>query len=153
YGTAAWDIWGEPFDQQELVITRDDKESRRKGRVTVDDIELAHFLYLVLNNQNLRRVIDMVTSKVVLILGRFTEERKAVLDALRNELRARNLSPVIFDFESSDKQDFTDTVTLLARMARFVVADLTDPRSIQQELTLIAPQVMVAIRPIILAGQ
>jgi hypothetical protein len=31
-------------------------------------------------------VIDTITSKAVLILGRFTDERKAVLDALREEL-------------------------------------------------------------------
>ena len=33
--------------------------------------------------------IDTITSKVVLILGRFTEERKKVLDALGDELRKR----------------------------------------------------------------
>jgi hypothetical protein len=45
---------------------------------------------LLLHNQKVRDVIDTITSKVVLILGRFTDERKAVLDALREELRKRN---------------------------------------------------------------
>src|SRR5262249_5703908 len=93
-----------------------------------------------------------ITSKVVLLLGRFSTERKAVLDRLRAELRARNLSPILFDFDPSPNLDVSDTITLLARMARFVIADLTDPQSVQQELSLIAPQVMVPIRPIILAG-
>ena len=35
-------------------------------------------------------MIDTITSKVVLILGRFTAERKAVLDALREELSKRH---------------------------------------------------------------
>jgi hypothetical protein len=33
--------------------------------------------YLMLNNQKVRDVIDTITSKVVLILWRFTDERKA----------------------------------------------------------------------------
>ena len=41
----------------------------------------------MLHNQKIRDVIDTITSKAVLILGRFTPERKAVLDALREELR------------------------------------------------------------------
>ena len=36
----------------------------------------------MLHNQKIRDVIDTITSKAVLILGRFTDERKAVLDAL-----------------------------------------------------------------------
>lgn len=148
HGINVWGPVGLPRAQNELVIT-----PIGQPQVTVDDLEVAQFMYLMLSNEKVRKVIDTVTSKVVLILGRFTDERKAVLDALRTELRVRNLSPVLFDFEPSANQDITDTVTLLARMARFVIADITDPRGVQQELTLIAPAVMVAIRPIILAGQ
>ncbi len=38
-------------------------------------------------------------------------------------------------------------------MARYVLADLTDPKSIPQEIQAIAPDVAVPIQPIILAGQ
>jgi uncharacterized protein YjbI with pentapeptide repeats len=149
YGISVWDPVGQPRAQRDLVISHWASEAV----VTVDDLEVAQFMYLMLNNEKLRNVIDTITSKVVLILGRFTDERKEVLDALRDELRTRNLAPVLFDFDPSENQDFTDTVTLLARMARYVIADLTDPRSVQQELSLIAPHVVVAIKPIILAGQ
>jgi len=44
--------------------------------ITVDNIEVAQFIYLMLYNQKIRDVIDTITSKVVLILGRFTPERK-----------------------------------------------------------------------------
>jgi uncharacterized protein YjbI with pentapeptide repeats len=148
YGVSVWNLHGTPLEQHDLVITR-----HNEPVLTADDLEVAQFLYLLLNNEKLRSVIDTITSKVVLILGRFADERKAVLDALRNALRHRNFSPVLFDFDPSANQDITDSVTLLARMARFVVADLTDPQSVQQELTLIAPEVMVAIQPIIAAGQ
>jgi uncharacterized protein YjbI with pentapeptide repeats len=50
---------------------------------TVDNIEVAQFVYLLLNNPKIRDVIDTIGKKAVLILGRFTPERKAVLDALR----------------------------------------------------------------------
>ena len=42
---------------------------------------------------------------------------------------------------------------MLAGMTRFIVADLPDPRSVQQELTLITPLVLVAIYSIIHTGQ
>lgn len=148
HGVSVWGTIGEPERQNDLVIT-----TSTEPTITVDDIEVGQFVYLILNNKKVRNVLQTITSKVVLLLGRFTECRKAVLDRLRDELRRRNLSPVLFDFDPSSNLDISDTVTLLARMARFVIADLTDPRSVQQELTLIAPQVMVPIQPIILAGQ
>jgi hypothetical protein len=64
-----------------LVITPDEPA------ITVDNIEVAQFVYLMLNNQKVRDVINSITSKAVLILGRFTQERKPVLEALREELR------------------------------------------------------------------
>ena len=103
----------------------------------------------MISNAEIRDVLDTVTRKVVLLLGRFTEARKAVLDSLRDALRERDLVPVLFDFENPQDRDITETVTLLARMARFVVADLTDPASIPQELFAIAPHVEVPVRLII----
>jgi hypothetical protein len=77
YGVSAWGLKLHGTKQQNLVITVPGDPT-----VTVDNIEVAQFIYLMLNNQKVRDVIDTITSKVVLILGRFTDERKAVLDAL-----------------------------------------------------------------------
>ena len=104
-----------------------------------DNIEVAQFVYLLLHNEKIRDVIDTIGKKAVLILGRFTAERKAVLDALREELRKRDYLPILFDFDVPATRDITETVSLLARMARFVVADITDARSIPQELSVIVP--------------
>jgi hypothetical protein len=132
-----------------LIITREDEPE-----ITVDDIEVAQFVYLMLNNQRIRRIIDTITSKVVLILGRFTDERKTVLDALRDELRKRNYLPILFDFEKSASLSTDETITLLARMARFVIADISDAKSVLQELRAIVPELpSVPVQPVIIASQ
>jgi len=147
YGVSAWGLKLERTKQQNLIFTR-----KNEPTITVDDIEVAQFIYLMLNNQKVRNVIDTITSKAVLILGRFTDERKAVLDALREELRKRNYLPILFDFESPAARNLTETITLLARMARFIIADLTDPSSIPQELQAIIPSVRVPVQPVLLEG-
>jgi uncharacterized protein YjbI with pentapeptide repeats len=106
HGISAWGLKLKFAKQQNLVITRTDEPE-----ITVDNIEVAQFLYLMLNNQKVREVIDTITSKVVLILGRFTDERKAVLDALREELRKRNYLPILFDFSVPATRDITETVS------------------------------------------
>ena len=90
----------------------------------------------------------------MLILGRFTDERKAVLEALRDELRKRNYLPIIFDFEKSASRTTDETITLLARMARFVIADISDAKSVLQELRGIVPNLSsVPVQPVIIASQ
>ena len=144
FGVSAWGLKLERAKQQNLVIT-----PKNEPEITVDNIEVAQFIYLLLNNQKIRDVIDTVTSKAVLILGRFTDERKAVLDALRDELRKRDYLPILFDFAVPATRDITETVSLLARMARFIIADLTDPSSIPKELEAIVPNLAVPVQPLL----
>jgi hypothetical protein len=148
FGISVWDVDLEGATQANLLIT-----PFQKSAIQVDNLEVAQFIYLLLNNEKVRHVIDTITSKVVLILGRFTSERKAVLDAIRNELRKRDYVPILFDFEKPENKDLTGTVTTLASMARFVIADLTDPSSLPHELATIAPNTIVPIQAILLAGQ
>jgi hypothetical protein len=115
--------------QADLIVTPEDQPS-----ITVDGLEVAQFIYLLLNNQRIRQVIDTIGKKAVLILGRFTPERKAVLDTIRQWLREHDYLPILFDFDVPSERDVTETITLLARMARLIIADLTAPSSIPKEL-------------------
>ena len=136
YGVAAWDLKLAEAKQLDLVIT---PSWENGASIEVDDIEVAQFIYLLMSQQRLQSVIDTITSKAVLILGRFTPERKAVLVALRDALRGRQLVPIIFDFEKPASRDLTETIRLLALMCRFVVADLTSPKSVPHELMALVP--------------
>jgi hypothetical protein len=90
----------------------------------------------------------------VLTLGRFTPDRIVVLDAIRDELRKRDYLPVLFDFEKPSSQTTVETISTLAHMARFVIADLTDAKSVLQELQAIVPlSPSVVVQPLLLASQ
>lgn len=147
YGVSAWDVRLAGATQSNLIITPDNMPL-----IQVDNLEVAQFIYLLLNNERIRHVIDTITSKVVLILGRFTDERKRVLDAIRVELRRRNYLPVLFDFPKPDSKNLTGTVSTLAHLARFIIADLTDPSCIPYELAAIV-EARVPVQTIILEGK
>ncbi len=148
YGVSAWNLTLNEVEQQNLVIT-----PKRESAVTLDDLRLAQFVYLLLNNQSLRQVIDTITSKAVLILGRFSDERKDVLDAIRDELRRIHIVPMLFDFDKPASKDVTGTVETLARMARFIIVDLTDPSSVPHELATLVPFLRTTpVLPLRLAG-
>jgi uncharacterized protein YjbI with pentapeptide repeats len=163
HGISVWDVSVKNTNQSNLIITNlggtnlddidfDDPNSN-ESEITVDNLKIAQFIYLLLNNKEISDVITTITSKTVLILGRFTEERKLVLDALREELRKHNLLPIVFDFKSSPKRDLTETISTLAHMSRFIIADLTDAKSIPQELQAIVPHLpSVPVQPILHVG-
>jgi len=149
FGISVWGASTEGAQQTNLTIAAKDEPS-----IQVDNLEVAQFIYLLLNNSKIRHVIDTITSKVVLILGRFTPERKPILDAIRDELRKRNYLPVLFDFDKPSNRDITETVSTLAHMAKFVIADITDAKSIPQELMAIVPSLpSVPVQPLLLASQ
>lgn len=77
---------------------------------------------------------------MVLILGRFTKERKAVLERITDTLRDAGFVPILFDFTLSPERDVTETVQLLANLSCFIIADITEVKSIPQELSHIVQE-------------
>jgi hypothetical protein len=149
YGIAVWNVQLQGANQENLVFTRP-----TESLITVDNLEVAQFIYLLLNNPKIREVIDTISRKAVLILGRFTLERKAVLDALRDALRSQGYLPILFDFDKPASRDITETISTLAHLALFVIADITDAKSIPQELMTIVPNLpSVPVQPLILDSQ
>ena len=148
YGVSAWNLKLDRTKQQNLLITR-----RNEPEITVDNIEVAQFIYLMLHSEKIRDVIDTIGKKGVLLLGRFTDGRIEILERLREELRNRGYLPIIFKFDKPETKNFTETVRLLAGLSHFVIADVTNPKSAPLELQATVPEIMVPFRPIIQEGE
>jgi len=153
YGINIWDINGE-FEEQKDLIINDIRLKNDEPSITVDNIKVAQFIYLILNNAEIRDAINTLTSKSVLILGRFSiRERKAILDALRNKLREYDLLPIVFDFDRPSDKDFTETIKTLASLSYFVIGDITNPKSSPLELQATVPDYQIPFVPIIQEGE
>lgn len=149
YGVSTWDLILENTSMRELSIAKEDQDS-----LIVDDIEIAQFLYLLVTNEKLRKTIDIITSKVILILGRFTDERKSVLDRIKVVLREHGFVPVLFDFDGPKSRNLSETILTIGSLSKFVIADITEPRSIPQELQILLPNlVSLKVQPIIKIGE
>jgi hypothetical protein len=148
YGVSAWGLKLEGAKQQNLVITREDEPE-----ITVDNIEVAQFIYLLLHNEKIRDVVDTIGKKGVLLLGRFTEGRIAILERLREKLRTLGFVPMVFNFDKPETKNFTETVRLMCGLSHFVIADITNPRSTPLELQANVPDVMVPFVPILQKGE
>jgi hypothetical protein len=62
YGASVWNVRLEQATQSNLVIT-----PRGEAAIQVDNLEVAQFIYLLLNNAKVRDVIDTIGKKAVLI--------------------------------------------------------------------------------------
>jgi uncharacterized protein YjbI with pentapeptide repeats len=150
YGIAAWDVKLTSDTRQESLIITPPGQTV----IAVDNIKVAQFIYLLLNNEEIREVIDTITSKAVLILGRFSPETKIILERLREELRTRHYVPIMFDFEKPKSHDTIETIRILAGMSKFIIADLTDAKAVVQEMQAIVPNFpSVPVRFIIIKSQ
>ncbi len=148
YGISAWDVTLEGANQRNLVVTRPNEPE-----ITVDNLEVAQFVYLLLHHEKIRHVIDTVGKKGVLLSGRFSGGRLAVLEHLRDELRKRDFLAMVFNFDKPETRHFTETVRLLAGLSRFVIADITNPRSAPLELQATVPNCMIPFATIIEHGE
>jgi hypothetical protein len=107
--------------------------------IYVDIVEDARLIYSLLNSENIREIAVPLTSKIVLILSNYISERVGVLNALKDELRKCNYIPVLFDLREPATRNIVEKLPIIARMAQFVIADLTNDKSIPEVLQAITP--------------
>ena len=145
FGVSVWNTLLEKAQQKNLRL----KHNTEEHVITVDDIQMAIILHLFSKKGGVREILDTLTRKVVLILGRFTKERLMVIRAIEEKLLKLGYLPIIFDFEKPMQRSFTETTTWLAGLSLFIIADITDAKSIPQELITIIPNYIVPLVPII----
>jgi Pentapeptide repeats (8 copies) len=132
HGVSAWGLKLGGAKQENLIITPEGEPE-----IMVDDLEVAQFIYLLLNREKIRKVVDSVTRRGVLILGRFQGGGLDLLQAIAAWLRRPENGgylPLLFDFPRPESKTYTETVRTLVGLARFVIVDLTGP-SVPQEIT------------------
>jgi uncharacterized protein YjbI with pentapeptide repeats len=149
HGVAVWKTKSDQRTKQANLIVTDYSDPT----VTADSLELAQFIHLLIDTAVFRQVIDSMTGKAVLLLGRFTPPRMKVLSAMADRLRELGDLPIIFNFDKPVDRSITETVRILAGLSKYVMADLTDPGSVGYESHLTVPDLVIPFVPIIEKGQ
>jgi uncharacterized protein YjbI with pentapeptide repeats len=121
--------------------------------IHVNSIEYSFFLYQCMENRHFKTLFESTTDKLVLILGRFSEDAVSGVEALRSAVTRCGLIPVVFDFEKPDAHDLTEVVLSLALLSRFIVVDLSDPKCTPHEIASMAPHINRPVASVIRSGQ
>jgi uncharacterized protein YjbI with pentapeptide repeats len=149
YGISAWDVTVDgQTNQSNLAMNK----YNQPPALWVSDLELAQFLHLMLNHKSIGRVIDAMTARGVLILGRFGGGGIDTLRSIASALRQHEYLPIIFDFERPQNLNYTQTVKTLVGLSRFVIVDLSGP-SVPQELYATVPHFNIPFVPIVERGR
>jgi hypothetical protein len=152
YGISSWDLSvGEQSVQSNLVIEKTYdlySDILAAGRVpqSVDNIELAQFIYYLSNHKKMRDTLNILNGKGVLLLGKFKEGGLERLYQLRDWFSSQNYLPMIFDFDRPASLDYTETIVTLSGLSKMVVADLSGssvPHELHAILTNFAKPVIV----------
>jgi hypothetical protein len=105
-----------------------------------------------IDGMNFGEIMSQLTQRRVLILGRFSRRRLPVLEAIKTHLKSHKNQylPELFTFTKPESRDLVEAIIGYAALSRFVIADLSEPKSVQQELEAIAPRFQsVPIVPLI----
>jgi uncharacterized protein YjbI with pentapeptide repeats len=145
HGAAVWKIQTDEHTTQANLIVTDFNDPT----VTTDSLEIAQLIHLLINAAAIRDVINSMTGRAVLLLGRFTPERMEVLSGIAGRLRELGDLPIIFNFDKPVDRSVSETIRILAGLSKFIVADLTDPKSSPYEAHLTIPDMAVPVLPII----
>jgi hypothetical protein len=157
FGAGLWQLVGAPGDTARMRICQSLQEPPPPDspELLADSLDSAQFMYLLLDNPRIAGAFDALGRRIVLILGRFADGNLDVLLAMKQRLMAgKHFLPIVFDFAGPVTRSLTEAVAGFAHLAYFVVADLSDAKSLPQELSAIVPFLpSVPVVPLLREGQ
>lgn len=129
HGISLWETDLADAEQRDLDIM-----PPQQPILSVDSLPTAQLVGLLLDHERSRADVFSVTLNTVLIIGRFTAERQAVLAAVKAALRRGGYAPLVLDFHRPGSGDKAEIVKSLGRISRFVIADLSEDLRIAETL-------------------
>ena len=149
YGAAIWNLEGKIKQESDLRIF----VPSLSNTITVDGLETSQFFSMIIENAKISKMMEVANSKVILILGRFKEDRKIILLKIKELLLAKDYIPILFDFDGPDSKTTGETIRTLANLSNFIIADITEATSVLQELqSFVESYPYTPVVPILLAG-
>lgn len=115
------------------AVATHQKSIRKEHAVTIDStLRLAREI----DGMNFGDIMSELSKRRVLILGRFTGRRLKVLEGIKAylEKHSNHYIPELFTFRKPDSRDLIEAIIGFAALSRFVIADLSEPKSVQSEL-------------------
>ena len=153
YGISCWELNLLGANQSNLAIAHPSEPiygtASGTSAITADNLEVAQFIYLLLNHKKTRQLVNR-SSEVVMVLGNFkSTERKDILDTIKHQLHLHSYLSVVFDLDQASEPNLIDTIFCLAQMAQFLIVDLTEGNHIEEELKYLISQLKnVPVQPL-----
>ena len=105
-----------------------------------------------MDGMNFGEIMSELSRRRVLILGRFTGRRLKILETIKSRLAAHpnRYIPELFTYSKPDSRDLMESIIGFAALSRFIIADLSEPKSLPSELEGIVPNFQsVPVVPVI----
>jgi hypothetical protein len=98
-------------------------------------------LYPMTQSPKVSELLDRLSAKSVLLMGRFTPEQQTILGNLRDVLKATGHEALFFDIGTIPKEEQADTMSAIVSLTPYIL-DVTEPTSATEtELSALVPQV------------
>jgi CHAT domain len=131
------------------AVAKKQKSVRQSHAKTIDrTLEMAREI----DGMNFGEIMSELSRRRVLILGRFTGRRLEVLEGIKAHLAAHpnRYIPELFTFTRPESRDLVESIIAFAALSRFIIADLSEPKSLPSELEAIVPNFQsVPVVPVI----
>jgi len=140
-----------PRAQTPVVATHHARVEQEHAATVGTAIRLAREL----DGLNFGEIMSELSQRRVLILGRFSGRRLPVLQALKRRLAElpNGYQPELFTFDKPKSRDLEESIIGFAALSRFIIADLSEPRTVPAELSAIVQHFQsVPVLPVINVG-